>query len=221
MLIYLNNFGITMAALNINGFFPGEVLSSTTVAGCIDIFENVWPDPKDTILRVEKECSNPNSGAYWSRAETIGQGAFQDARTNNIMPVSHLAGITNNPLLQNVHNQFYTLLLASINPYSVKYGIEEPLYHEGYNLLKYSNNQEYKKHYDGGTKIARAISAVVYLNDDYEGGELEFPHFNVKIKPEAGMLILFPSNYAYAHVAHPVTSGTKYALVTWIRDQPF
>jgi predicted 2-oxoglutarate/Fe(II)-dependent dioxygenase YbiX len=33
------------------------------------------------------------------------------------------------------------------------------------------------------------------------------------------MLILFPSNYAYSHIAHPVTSGTKYAMVTWIRDR--
>ena len=208
-------------ALNINGFFPGELTPDATIAGCIDIFENVWPDPKDTILRVEKECLTPDSGAQWSRAETIGHGVFQDARTNNIMSVSQLANITNNLLLQNIHNQFYTLLLAAIHPYSVRYGIQEPLYHEGYSLLKYSKNQEYKKHYDGGTIIQRAISAVVYLNDNYEGGELAFPHFDVKIKPEAGMLILFPSNYAYAHIAHPVTSGTKYALVTWIRDQPY
>jgi len=210
-----------MAALNINGFFPGELIPDATIAGCIDIFENVWPDPKDTILRVEKECLTPDSGAHWSRAETIGQGAFQDSRTNNIMHVSQLAGITNNLLLQNIHNQFYTLLLAATNPYSNRYGIQETLYHEGYSLLKYSSNQEYKKHYDGGTRIKRAISAIAYLNDDYEGGELEFPNFNVKIKPEAGMLILFPSNFAYAHIARPVTSGTKYALVTWILDQPF
>jgi predicted 2-oxoglutarate/Fe(II)-dependent dioxygenase YbiX len=208
-------------ALKINGLFPGELTPNTTIAGCIDIFENVWPNPKQTIELVENECANPNSGAYWTRAETVGSGPYQEFRTNVLLPVSTLADVSNNPLLQNIHNQFYTMLLAATNPYAKKYGIEENFYHEGYNLLKYSKNQEYKKHYDGGTKIARSISAVMYLNDDYEGGELEFPHFDVKIKPEAGMLILFPSNYAYAHIAHPVTSGTKYALVTWIRDQPF
>jgi predicted 2-oxoglutarate/Fe(II)-dependent dioxygenase YbiX len=59
---------------------------------------------------------------------------------------------------------------------------------------------------------------VLYLNDDYLGGEIEFPHYDVKIKPEAGTLVLFPSNYAYRHIAHEVTSGIKYALVTWIHD---
>jgi hypothetical protein len=33
------------------------------------------------------------------------------------------------------------------------------------------------------------------------------------------MLILFPSNYAYSHIAHPITNGTKYAMVTWIKDR--
>ena len=206
-------------ALKINGLFPGELTPDTTIAGCVDIFENVWPNPKQTIELVEKDCANPDSGSYWTRAETLGSGPHQSARTNSLLPVSALADVTNNPLLQNIHNQFHMLLLAATNPYAKRYGIEEDFYHEGYDLLKYANGQEYKKHYDGGTKIGRVISAVAYLNDDYIGGEIEFPHFGVKIKPQAGMLILFPSNYAYAHIAHPVTSGTKYALVTWIRDR--
>jgi predicted 2-oxoglutarate/Fe(II)-dependent dioxygenase YbiX len=69
------------------------------------------------------------------------------------------------------------------------------------------------------TSTGRSVSAICYLNNDYEGGELEFPHFNLTIKPEPGMLILFPSNFAYAHIAHPIISGTKYALVTWLRDR--
>jgi predicted 2-oxoglutarate/Fe(II)-dependent dioxygenase YbiX len=60
----------------------------------------------------------------------------------------------------------------------------------------------------------------VYLNDDYEGGEVEFVNFGIKIKPQPGMLLLFPSTYPYAHIAHPVTSGVKYAIVTWIHDRP-
>ena len=93
------------------------------------------------------------------------------------------------------------------------------LYHEEYGCIKYATGTEYKAHYDSGTEMGRIISALVYLNDDYEGGELEFPWFGIKIKPKAGMLILFPSNFAYRHIAHPVKSGTKYALVTWIRDR--
>ena len=206
-------------ALNINGIFPGELSPSTTVAGCIDIFENVWPTPQQTIESIENAVANPDSGIFWEKAETIGQGPFQKQRTNDLLQVSHLAHVSNNSLLQNIHNQFHISLLAAISPYAVRYNINEMFYHEGYNLLRYKTGQEYKAHYDGGTSIGRAISALMYLNDDYEGGELEFVNFGIKIKPRAGMMILFPSNYAYSHISHPVISGTKYALVTWIKDR--
>jgi predicted 2-oxoglutarate/Fe(II)-dependent dioxygenase YbiX len=94
------------------------------------------------------------------------------------------------------------------------------MYHENYNVLRYRTGQEYKPHSDGSTGSGRAISAICYWNDDYEGGEIEFPNFNIKIKPEPGMLLLFPSNYPYKHIAHPVIEGTKYAIVTWIHDRP-
>ena len=203
----------------VNGIFPGEIKASTTVAGCIDIFENVWPDPQGTIEAAENEAANSNSGVYWEQAGTVTDGPFQNYRTNKLMGITHLAQVSNNPVMQNIHNQFNLLLLASTIPYGKRLGIQEPFWHEGYNLLKYSGGEEYKAHYDGGTGMARAVSALVYLNNDYEGGELEFTHFGVKIKPQPGMLILFPSNFAYTHIAHPVTKGTKYALVTWIRDR--
>lgn len=202
----------------INGFFPGELYPSTVVAGCVNIYENVWPNPRETIEQIERECANPETPVAWFKAETIGDGVFQDARTNLNMCITHLALQQQNKLMQNLHNQFNMLLLAATSTYVNQYNIYESLQHEPYNILKYSGGQHYKSHYDGGSQVGRCISAIVYLNNDYDGGELEFPNFKVKIKPEPGMLILFPSNFAYSHVAHPVTNGTKYALVTWIRD---
>lgn len=202
------------------GLFPGELHPNETVGGCIAIFEKVWPNPSETIALIEREVRVPDAGIGFQRATTVGQGPFQKARTNLDMGITYLAQSTGNSLLKDIHNQFYFMLLASTIPYADKYGIQEPLHHEAYNMLKYNSNQEYKVHYDGGTRSGRAISAICYLNDDYEGGEIEFPLHKVKIKPEAGMLILFPSNYAYQHIAHPVLSGSKYAIVTWIHDQP-
>jgi hypothetical protein len=205
--------------LNVNGFFTGELVPDATVAGCIDIYENAWPTPQRTISLVEQEMSKQDSGIYWQRAGTIGDGPHQTARTNSLLSVTELAGVADNTLLQNIHNQFNMLLIASTVAYANRYGIRETLWHEPYQMLRYNSDQEYKKHYDGqGATVNRIISAVCYLNGDYEGGEIEFPYHKVTIKPEPGMLILFPSNYAYSHVAHPVKSGKKYSLVTWLRD---
>jgi predicted 2-oxoglutarate/Fe(II)-dependent dioxygenase YbiX len=203
----------------INGLFPGELYPDTTVGGCIDIYENVWPDTENTILMLENSCSDPDSGISWHRAETLGQGANQNIRTNYNLNVTHLAESTSNPVAANIHNQLYTLLLASVGPYARKYNINENFYHENYSVLRYRGGQEYHSHYDGHANTNRCISAICYLNNDYDGGEIEFVNFGIKIKPEKGMLILFPSNYAYSHIAHPVTDGAKYALVTWIKDR--
>jgi predicted 2-oxoglutarate/Fe(II)-dependent dioxygenase YbiX len=97
--------------------------------------------------------------------------------------------------------------------------MDHGLWHEDYSALKYSEGEEYRAHYDGHTATGRSISALVYLNSNFDGGELEFVNFGIKIKPQPGMLILFPSNFAYQHIAHPIVSGTKYSLVTWIKDR--
>jgi len=206
-------------ANQINGFYPGKLYPNNTIAGCIDIFENIWPSPEETIRIVENECSNPESYMHWEKAITWGKGLDQEHRTNDYISLATLATYYNNVTAQNIHNQMNFLLLATTIQYAKKHDILE-LYHEPYDMLRYCNNQEYKCHYDGTTGTGRVISAILYLNDDYEGGEIEFVNFNLKIKPKPGMLILFPSNYAYAHIAHPVTSGKKYAIVTWIKDRP-
>jgi len=204
--------------VKIGNLFPGELKPDTTVAGCIDIFENVWPDPLGTIAKVEDESGKKDSGMNWVRATTLGQGTNQNYRTNYHLGITVSAWQDNNLLAQNIHNQMYLLLLAATTPYAQKHNIPY-LFHEDYQMLRYSGGQHYKAHSDGNTDSGRTVSAIIYLNDDYVGGEIEFVNFGIKIKPQRGMLILFPSNYAYSHIAHPVTEGTKYALVTWIKDR--
>ena len=78
-------------------------------------------------------------------------------------------------------------------------------------LKKYYTGQGMGPHYDGqdGDSFLR-FSLVTYINDDYEGGELVFPNQDVKLKPKAGSLVMFPSQKPYIHQALPITSGNKY-----------
>ena len=95
---------------------------------------------------------------------------------------------------------------------------KKKLYYEPAIILKYQTGQEYKLHADAGGGNNRVLSLVWYVNDEYEGGEIEFPYFNYKLKPPANSILFFPSNYIYAHIAHPVKEGTKYAVVMWILE---
>lgn len=53
-------------------------------------------------------------------------------------------------------------------------------------------------------------TTLVYFNDDYDGGELNFPHHKIKLKPKPGTLVMFPSTCMYAHEVLPITAGDRY-----------
>lgn len=55
----------------------------------------------------------------------------------------------------------------------------------------------------------RGITAILYLNSEFEGGEISFPKQRATIKPEAGMVLIFPSNKNFPHQVNPITSGHR------------
>jgi hypothetical protein len=193
--------------------FPTEV-----VGGCISIYRNIWKNPEKTIQDIEDFAQTNNNDFRFIPAEVLSKEE-NNLRTNYNMSLIPAAQFDKN--MNTICEDYYKLIYATAIGYNKHYDLYEPTYfNEGFNILKYQTGQEYKAHYDGGSASARSISPILYLNDDYEGGEIEFVNFGIKIKPEAGMLVVFPATYPYAHIAHPVTSGTKYAIVTWLHDRP-
>ena len=197
--------------------YAGKLDPAEIVAGCVAIYEDAFPSWQQAIAVAEEQAQDSESSCSWSRAETIGSGIYQDRRTNMIMGITDAAE-QGNAVMRQIHNQTYLSIVAATNDYGKRFKISETFHHEPYGMLKYRGGQMYGSHHDAGINVPRSVSAVVYLNEDYEGGEIEFVNFGIKIKPLPGMLILFPSNFAYEHVAHPVTKGTKYAIVTWLRE---
>lgn len=65
------------------------------------------------------------------------------------------------------------------------------------------------------------VSVLVYINDDYEGGELYFPRHNLTIIPEQGMLVCFPGNLFYQHEVKEVQGTTRYAVSLWTKFKDF
>lgn len=84
-------------------------------------------------------------------------------------------------------------------------------------LLKYGPGGHLPAHQDQGIS-SRVLSSVMYLNDDYVGGEIEFINSGVKIKPEAGSIIFFPSNFLYIHEVYPITDGFRYSMPHWYHN---
>jgi hypothetical protein len=63
------------------------------------------------------------------------------------------------------------------------------------------------------------MAALIYLNDDFVGGEISFPTHNLEIKPKKGDLVVFPGNLNYAHKVNPITDGDRYTIPFWFQYQ--
>jgi len=111
---------------------------------------------------------------------------------------------------------------------------------ETIHVVKYEVGGEYKDHQDffhpgepyyddcmsrGGQRIK---SVLFYLNDEFEGGETNFPMKGIKVKPVKSKAIIWDNinedgtlDYESIHAGLPVISGFKYIATIWIRENKF
>ena len=69
-------------------------------------------------------------------------------------------------------------------------------------------------HSHGQTYGYPQLSALLFLNDDYEGGE--FMVNNLAYPRKKGSAIIFPSNFMYQHQVTEIKKGTRWSIVTWL-----
>lgn len=118
-----------------------------------------------------------------------------------------------NAELYDMHEELFRRLKQCVDDYGSYWGVGINSY-EAFNFVKYEGaGTHFRIHADHGPTYVSTISAVIYLNDDYEGGELVFPRFDLEIKPKAGDIVIFPSTFIYEHASQEMVSGTKYAVV--------
>lgn len=98
------------------------------------------------------------------------------------------------------------------------YNVELYDYNSDYNnrgapLIKFEKNYRMNEHADTTGDFA----ALYYLNDDYEGGEINFMDYSLKIKPKANSLITFPSNADYWHEVLENFGKERYSATRWFK----
>lgn len=93
------------------------------------------------------------------------------------------------------------------------YDVEFETFNSHIHIAKFNEGAEMHVHYDSSRP--KDIATIVYLNDDYEGGEIFFPDYDISIKPKAGDLVTFPDNDNFRHGVKTITSGTRYTTPRW------
>jgi hypothetical protein len=80
-------------------------------------------------------------------------------------------------------------------------------------LIRFEKNYSMHEHADTTGDFA----VIYYINDDYEGGEINFMDYNLKIKPKSNSFVTFPSNSDYWHEVLENTEKERYSATRWFK----
>lgn len=187
-------------------------------APCIWVYKDFF-DVKNFISMLEEETDKTWPYIAWNRSIT-GDGDYTSESEYRSSLEADVGLLLSDQVVDDVKelSDLYKEIFTSIDKCIWDYRKAFDLFLKGFDgmqLLKYENNAQYHSHSDHSPQNQRILSLVACFGESFEGGELEFPYFDLTIKLEKNSLILFPSNYPYTHIAHPVTNGVKYSMVMW------
>ena len=88
-----------------------------------------------------------------------------------------------------------------------------------FNIQKYSRGDHFASLHSERTSLEslhRLFAWMTYLKDVNDGGQTNFSHYGIKIKPEIGKTLIWPAEWTHAHTGEVLKSGTKYIVTGWI-----
>ena len=183
--------------------------------GVAFIIEHAKRQKKEDLSVFDPEQSNKSGNTKFSVDKKV--------RDTQMIDLEDIAGeiidLYRN-VVTNVINPFYEFEIKDSElPQLLHYGIDGHYmpHCDGESLWKPPGNEPliWRKSTD------RDLSTVLFLNDDFEGGDFVFPELRVRVRPEPGMLVCFPSTHEYLHGVEPVTKGTRYSMVNWMTVKGF
>jgi len=129
------------------------------------------------------------------------------------------------PLWNNdISAEYYKLLFQTMDLYVEKFSMVN--YYSKWGLSEIGNIQYYKPNnafyawhtertMGFGANGSRHLVYMTYLNDVNIGGETEFFHQKVKIKPEKGLTLIWPADWTYTHRGIVAPFEEKFIVTGW------
>ena len=211
-------------------------------------YKNVIPNHKELVSLIDSTDLDElgDSITKWSEWTSCSGQHYVYGAEKRISPTDEekMLPIENNKvsyIFNTINDAFYKVC----KDYAESMGdMDEPNLFPIFMIKKYKAGTFMGAHFDqqeGDTRLR--YSLVMYLNDDYEGGEISFiikdpkgilegprpPEdydqakemglLDIALKPEAGSILIFPSSPPYHHTAHLVKSGFKYMVpMHWMHN---
>ena len=182
---------------SLDNFIKGWYIDETVCDRLIDIFEsNLDISGKGKSVNFEVDTS------YKDSIDVAAEHLFNKGISLDFY----------NTILQqcfNLYNQSY--------PYSgsLQYSMKE-----SYNIQKYEVGGGFKAwHTERAAAhplVYRHLVFMTYLNDVTDEGETEFYHQKLKIKPEKGLTLIWPTDWTFVHRGVPSKTQVKYVATGWV-----
>ena len=222
------------------GYFPGYApdndillyMKINELGNGIIYIEDAFPKHKEFIEAIE-DTNNISSTipdwSDWLNSQDAKQGSIKEIdwdfslNKGNIFWPRVQANKDKNESRSKAYdilNMIHEPLLDSLEVWHEKTGIKKlDWISRNYTIKKYDAGKELHPHLDRNKDDKNHTfdwTALVYLNDDYTGGELYFNHLDKTISPTAGSIIFFSTDEL--HTAKKVLTGNKYFLFFYIHS---
>ena len=123
-----------------------------------------------------------------------------------------------------IFNQYISELHQCFLDYQNQWPFLKSMFSKGdipsFNVQKYLPGDHFARLHSERTSLStlhRLFAWMTYLNDVDDGGETNFNHYGIKIKPKIGKTLIWPSEWTHAHTGEILKSGTKYIVTGWIQ----
>ena len=170
--------------------------------------------PKDSCVTVVDSIKKQN----WVKHEWARGQSNQSVRSSSSKELDVL-GIT--PELEEILNPFVSQSVKSYNNFIGEEKASKVTIFSPIRFNRYKKNQLMRRHSDhirslfnGDVKGIPTLSIIINLNDNYEGGDLEFWD-EYKVHLGEGDVVVFPSLFLFPHRIEAVTRNVRYSGVTW------
>jgi hypothetical protein len=81
-----------------------------------------------------------------------------------------------------------------------------------YRIKRLTNQRSISPHFDDSLNFSLVLGIVIYLNNDFDGGEIYYPNQNISYKPISKSMIIHPATEEYTHGVNEVVGNTRYSL---------
>ena len=105
------------------------------------------------------------------------------------------------------------------------YKLKKPVFADTIQIVKWPAGFEMPAHADNANPDGSAhptpfrdYTSLVYLNDDFEGGEFYFDNQKLRLKPKKGLLVCFTGGMRHFHGVGKVVSGERFTMPAWYSE---